>query len=95
MAKVLPFTADYFLNQPPAKAPKQSRKPERRVRAIRSLSKLYTSDEAAEILRVKRDQVYDYVYAGLLKAIKLGKGRRARIRISEDALLDFLNHAQD
>jgi len=38
----------------------------------RKLEKLYTVDEAARILRVKRSTIYKYLWNGKIRAYKLG-----------------------
>lgn len=48
--------------------------------------KLYTLDEVAEILKVTRRTLYNYIKAGVLKAVKMGKCWR----VSENALQDFI-----
>lgn len=59
--------------------------------------KLYTSQEVANILKVKINKVYEYIAEGKLKAIKLGgkvdgemeKSQR-QWRVTESALNEFL-----
>lgn len=48
--------------------------------------KLYTVKEVADQFRVSRQAVYDWVYRGDLRAIKIGD----RIRIPESALRAFV-----
>lgn len=48
--------------------------------------KVYTTEEALEVLKVTQRTLYRYIKAGQIKAIKLGR----EYRITEDALKDFL-----
>lgn len=48
--------------------------------------KVYTTDEALEVLKVTRRTLYRYIKAGQIKAIRMGR----EYRITEDALKDFL-----
>ena len=50
---------------------------------------IYTLKETCEALKVKRSQVLRWVYAGKLRAFKLGGGRLWRIR--ERDLARFVN----
>lgn len=50
--------------------------------------KVYTIDEVANILKVTSRTVYNYVRAGELKAVKLGK----YWRISEESLQAFISN---
>ena len=47
---------------------------------------LLTVSEAAEFLRLSASTVYEKVDAGELAAVRLGRGPKARIRITADAL---------
>lgn len=47
----------------------------------------YTVPEVAKILRVKKAYVYELVYQGRLKALRLSE---RRIRISDEALEEFV-----
>ena len=49
--------------------------------------KVYTLEEAAEILQVHPRTVYNYVHNGSIRAIKVGRSWR----ISEDNLRQFVN----
>ncbi|WP_027356883.1 helix-turn-helix domain-containing protein [Desulfofundulus thermocisternus] len=49
--------------------------------------KFYTAPEVAKMLRVRKAYVYELVAQGRLKALKLSK---RRLRISEEALREFL-----
>ena len=53
--------------------------------------KVYTTDEALEVLKVTRRTLYRYIKAGQIKAIRMGR----EYRITEDALKDFLERATD
>ena len=53
--------------------------------------KVYTTDEALEVLKVTRRTLYRYIKAGQIKAIRLGR----EYRITEDALKDFLERGTD
>jgi excisionase family DNA binding protein len=48
---------------------------------------LYTADEVAKLLRVKKPYVYELIYSGRLKSIRLSE---RRIRIPESSILDFI-----
>jgi excisionase family DNA binding protein len=47
--------------------------------------KMYTLDEVAETLKVGQRSLYNYIKAGQLKAVKIGK----QWRVSHEALKDF------
>ena len=49
--------------------------------------KFYTLQEVADILRVSRQTVYNYVTAKKLRATKLGK----EYRVTEEDLQDLIN----
>ena len=53
--------------------------------------KVYTTDEALEVLKVTRRTLYRYIKAGQIKAIRIGR----EYRITEDALKDFLERGTD
>ena len=53
--------------------------------------KVYTTDEALEVLKVTRRTFYRYIKAGQIKAIRMGR----EYRIKEDALKDFLERGTD
>jgi putative resolvase len=53
--------------------------------------KVYTTDEALEVLKVTRRTLYRYIKAGQIKAIRMGR----EYRITEDALKDFLERGTD
>ena len=55
------------------------------------LPKVYTANEAAEILRVSRETVQRYLYTGQLKGAKVGKCWR----ITEAALNDLLERGTE
>lgn len=48
--------------------------------------RVYTLDEAAEILHLTKRTLYNYIKAGTLKAVKMGKFWR----VSDDDLQDFI-----
>lgn len=50
--------------------------------------KTYTPEEVADILKVTRRTVYNYIKKGSLKAVKMGK----YLRVSEANLQDFIDH---
>jgi excisionase family DNA binding protein len=61
------------------------------------MEKLYTTQEVADILRVKINKVYEFIATGKLKAIKLGGDRdgepeksQRHWRVTETALNEFL-----
>jgi len=49
--------------------------------------KLYTPEEAAQLLKVTRRSIYTYLKSGKLEAVKIGNGWR----ISQEALEKFLS----
>jgi excisionase family DNA binding protein len=54
------------------------------------MDKFYTVKEVAELLRVSESSVRNYVHRGIIKAIRIGAGKRATIRIPQseiDALI--------
>jgi len=53
---------------------------------------IYTVEQAAKILQVRKGFVYDLIYTGRLKAIRLSE---RRFRVSEDALRMFIEQEQD
>jgi len=53
--------------------------------------KVYTLEEVAEIVKLTRRTLYNYVKAGKLKAVKMGK----YYRVSEKALNDFINNGAE
>ena len=53
--------------------------------------KVYTTEEVLEILKVTKRTLYNYIKAGQIKAIKLGR----EYRITEDALKDFLERGTE
>ena len=53
--------------------------------------KVYTTDEALEVLKVTRRTLYRYIKAGQIKAIRMGR----EYRITEDALKDFLERGTE
>lgn len=55
------------------------------------MQKTYTAEQVAKILQVKKGFIYDLIYTGRLRAIRLSK---RRIRITEDALENFLKQEE-
>jgi len=53
--------------------------------------KVYTTEEAQEILKVTRRTLYRYIKAGQIKVVRLGR----EYRITEEALRDFLEHGTE
>lgn len=53
--------------------------------------KIYTTDEALEVLKVTKRTLYRYIKAGQIKAIRMGR----EYRITEEALKDFLARGTD
>ena len=53
--------------------------------------KLYTLQEVADVLRVSRQTIYNYVTAKRLKASKIGK----EYRVTENDLQDFLKNGRN
>lgn len=53
--------------------------------------KIYTVNEALEVLKVTQRTLYRYIKAGQIKAIKLGR----EYRITEEALKDFLERGTE
>ena len=53
--------------------------------------KVYTAEEVLGILKVTKRTLYNYIKAGQIKAIKLGR----EYRITEDALKDFLERGTE
>ncbi len=54
-------------------------------------AKLYTLQEVADILRVSRQTIYNYVTAKRLKATKLAK----EYRVTEEDLQDFIKNGRN
>ena len=52
--------------------------------------KVYTLNEVAEILKLSKRTLYNYINAGTLEAVKIGK----YWRVKEEALEAFLAHDQ-
>lgn len=53
--------------------------------------KLYTLQEVADILRLSRQTIYNYVTAKRLKATKYGK----EYRVTEEDLQDFIKNGKN
>ena len=56
------------------------------VLLMQDTTKTYTVQEVAQILRVRKGYVYDMIYTGRLRAIRLSE---RRFRITQQALGDF------
>ena len=54
-------------------------------------TKLYTLQEVADVLRVSRQTIYNYVTAKRLKATKLAK----EYRVIEEDLQDFIKNGRN
>ena len=54
-------------------------------------TKLYTLQEVADVLRVSRQTIYNYVTAKRLKASKIGK----EYRVTEEDLQDFIKNGRN
>ena len=54
-------------------------------------TKVYTLEELTSILKVTRRSIYNYVKAGQLKAVKIGR----EWRVTQKALDDFLEHGTE
>ncbi len=54
--------------------------------------KTYTVDQVAKVLQVRKGFVYDLIYTGRIKAIRLSQ---RRFRITEDALQDFFQQEEE
>ena len=50
--------------------------------------RVYTLDEVADILKVTKRTLYNYIKAGTLHAVKMGK----YWRVSEETLKDFISN---
>lgn len=53
--------------------------------------KVYTVEEARELLKVTRRTLYRYIKAGQIKTVKLGR----EYRITEESMRDFLEHGTE
>lgn len=52
------------------------------------IKRVYTLDEVAEIMQVTKRTLYNYIKAGTLHAVKMGK----YWRVSEESLQDFISN---
>ena len=50
--------------------------------------KVYTLDEVSDIMKVTKRTLYNYIKAGTLHAVKMGK----YLRVSEESLQDFISN---
>lgn len=55
------------------------------------MQKTYTVEQVAKILQVRKGFVYDLIYTGRLRAIRLSE---RRFRISEESLNDFFQQEE-
>lgn len=53
--------------------------------------KTYTVEQVAKMLKIRKNYVYDLIYSGKLRALRLSE---RRFRITESALLDFLRQEE-
>lgn len=51
---------------------------------------LYPVAEVAEKWRCSRDHIYDLISAGKLRTVPLGTGKRAKTRVPESALKEYI-----
>lgn len=58
---------------------------------IRPEQTIYTPAEAAEVLRISRDYVYDLCRSGTLRSFKIGRS----LRIDSKAIADFVTACQE
>lgn len=54
--------------------------------------KMYTIQETAKILRTSRQYIYDLIYTGRLRAVRLSE---RRFRVCEQALQDFVREEEE
>lgn len=52
------------------------------------IKRVYTLDEVADIMQVTKRTLYNYIKAGTLHAVKMGK----YWRVSEESLQDFISN---
>jgi excisionase family DNA binding protein len=50
------------------------------------MEKFFTVKEVSELLRVSESSVRNYVQRGIIKAIRIGTGKRATIRIPQSEI---------
>ena len=50
------------------------------------MEKFYTVKEVADLLRVSESSIRNYVQRGIIKAIRIGAGKRATIRIPQSEI---------
>ena len=55
------------------------------------MNKLYTAQEVAERLKIKKNTVYELIKRGELASSKIGK----QLRISEEQLSRYLNSSEE
>lgn len=59
---------------------------------MQDTNKTYTVDQVAKVLQVRKGFVYDLIYTGRLRAIRLSE---RRFRISEDGLQEFFRQEEE
>lgn len=59
---------------------------------MQSTIKTYTVMEIADLLQVRKGYVYDMIYSGRLRAIRLSE---RRFRITQEALYDFFKQEEN
>ncbi len=52
------------------------------------MPKFYTVAQVAEMLKIRKNYIYDLIYKGELEAVRLSE---KRFRISDDALKEYLD----
>jgi excisionase family DNA binding protein len=55
-------------------------------------TKAYTVEQVAKVLQVKKGFIYDLIYTGRLRAVRLSE---RRFRITEEALQDFFRQEEE
>lgn len=55
--------------------------------------RVYTVQEAMEILKIERSSIIKYMKSGKLKSIRIGTGNRGLVRIRHKDLVDFINES--
>ena len=61
------------------------------VLLMQDTTKTYTVQEVAQILRVRKGYVYDMIYTGRLRALRLSE---RRFRVTQAALNDFFQQEE-
>lgn len=55
-------------------------------------TKAYTVEQVAKVLQVKKGFIYDLIYTGRLRAVRLSE---RRFRITDEALQDFFRQEEE